>query len=531
MADVATKTAERGDKPEHGVLVLAALILAAAVANLNLSVANVALPEIGKAFDASQTELNLVAVAYSLGLASSVLYLGAIGDRYGRKRMLVLGTLISIPACLVAAWAPTIEVLIAGRLLGGLGAGMAFPTTLALVTALWRGASRTKSIALWSGIGGSMNALGPVVSGALLLKFAWESVFLITLPLALIALVMVIKIVPKHVNETTDPVDNAGGVMSAIFVAAVVIAINFAGVPGKGMFALGLAVIGLLAGVLFFRRQARSKSPLFDLKYAKRSIFWVAACAGMIVFGSLMGAMFIGQQFLQDVLGYTTFEAGLSIIPGAVLMVLVAPQSAKLVETRGSRFTLLLGDVCCLLGFALMLFTWGDGISYLPVGIAYALIGAGVGLAGPPAAHSLTGAVPVKRVGMASGTADLQRDLGGAVMQSILGALLTAGYAASFSKQIGAAPGGSSISASVQTELEKSYSSAAQTAERYPQYADQIISAAKIAFTQGQSWAYTVGLVAITCGALLVWKFFPDHATELKLLGEYGTEDAPAAAS
>jgi len=132
---------------------------------------------------------------------------------------------------------------------------------------------------------------------------------------------------------------------------------------------------------------------------------------------------------------------------------------------------------------------------------------------------------------MASGTADLQRDLGGAVMQSILGALLTAGYAASFSKQIGAAPGGSSISASVQTELEKSYSSAAQTAERYPQYADQIVSAAKIAFTQGQSWAYTVGLVAITCGALLVWKFFPDHATELKLLGEYGTEDAPAAAS
>src|SRR5436190_12371826 len=131
--------------PARAPLVLLALILVAAVANLNLAVANVALPSIGKAFDASQTALNLVAVGYSLGLAASVLYLGAVGDRYGRKMLLLLGTGLAIPASILAALAPTVGVLFAARLIGGVAAGMAFPTTLALITALWSGPARTRS--------------------------------------------------------------------------------------------------------------------------------------------------------------------------------------------------------------------------------------------------------------------------------------------------------------------------------------------------------------------------------------------------
>src|SRR4051794_13025030 len=168
----------RTEAPERAGLVLVALILVAAVANLNLSVANVALPDIGKAFNASQTSLDLIAVGYSLGLAASVLYLGAIGDRYGRKLMLILGVTLSVPACLLAAFAPNEQVLIVARLLGGLSAGMAFPTTLALITALWSGPQRTKSIALWSAIGGGISALGPLIAGALLEHFWWGSVFL-----------------------------------------------------------------------------------------------------------------------------------------------------------------------------------------------------------------------------------------------------------------------------------------------------------------------------------------------------------------
>ncbi len=512
-------------------MVLLALILVAAVANLNLAVANVALPDIGKAFDASQTALNLVAVGYSLGLAASVLYLGALGDRYGRKMMLVLGIGLSIPACLLAAWAGSIEVLILARLIGGISAGMAFPTTLALITALWSGPARTKAIALWSAIGGAIAALGPLASGAILEHYWWGSVFLLTLPLAAVALVLALRFVPSHVNETTEPVDNFGGIVSVVMIAALVLGINFLAVPDKATAAVSVLIVAIAFIVVFVIRQRRARNPLYDLKVAARRIFWVAAVAGIIVFGSLMAAMFIGQQFLQNVLGYDTLEAGASILPAAILMVFVAPRSAKLVEARGARFTLLLGYVFCGLGFLAMLVLWNDGIPYWKVGLAYALVGIGVGFAGTPASHSLTGSVPVQRAGMASGTADLQRDLGGAIMQSILGALLTAGYAASFAKQISGNPQASQISTDVQSELTKSFSSAANTAQQYPQYSKQIVSAAKTSFLDGADWAYLAGIVAILVGAAVVFFLFPRHQREQELLEEYHDTDVRAAAA
>jgi len=293
---------QAGDQPSapaRAGLVLITLILAAGVANINLAVANVALPDIGKAFTASQTALDLVAVGYSLGLAASVLYLGAIGDRYGRKLLLVLGMALSVPACLLAAYAPSTAVLVAARLVGGLSAGMAYPTTLALVAALWAGPARTRAIALWSGIGSALAALGPLVSGLLLEYFWWGSVFVFTVPFAVIALVMATVYVPAHVNESTSAVDNLGGILSLVLVTALILA-----------------------------------------------------------------------------------------------------------------------------SFLAMLLLWKQGSPYWQVGLAYALLGIGVGLFGTPASNSLTGSVPVDRTGMASGTADLQRDLGGAIMQSIFGALL-----------------------------------------------------------------------------------------------------------
>jgi EmrB/QacA subfamily drug resistance transporter len=507
--------------PARSGAVLLALILVAAVANLNLAVANVALPDIGAAFDASQTSLNLVAVGYSLGLAASVLYFGALGDRYGRKLMCVGGVVLSVPACLLAAYAPNVGVLVVARLVGGLSAGMAYPTTLALITALWApGVGRTKAIALWSAMGGAIAALGPLAAGALLEHFWWGSVFLITLPLAAVALVLAIVLLPAHVNEGTEPVDNLGGVLSALLVAALILAINFAPVPDKGALVLSLSVIAVAAGIAFFLRQRRAANPLYDLAIAARPTFWVAALAGIIVFGSLMGAMYIGQQFLQNVLGYSTIESGAAILPAAALMVLVAPRSAKIVEARGVRFTLLAGYVFMVLGFLTMLLLWDEGIPYWKVGLAYGFVGIGVGLAGTPASHSLTGSVPVRRVGMASGTADLQRDLGGAIMQSIFGALLTAGYASAAGALVP-----SSVNSGVESELTKSFSSAANTAAQYPQYATQIIDGARQSFLDGADWAYTAGVVAVVIGAALVYWCFPTRDEEEALLVQYRQAD------
>ena len=513
------------DAPQRAGVVLGSLIAVAAVANLGLAVANVALPSIGQHFDASQTALNLVAVGYSLGLAASVLYFGAVGDRYGRKLLLVLGMVLTVPADCLAAWAPSIDVLFLARVIGGLAAGMAYPTTLALITALWSGAARTKSIALWAATGGAISSLGPLCAGILLEHYWWGSVFLITLPLALIALAMAVKLVPSHVNESTEPVDHTGGVLSIFLVGALILGINFAAVPNETTLILSLFIVAAAALVAFFIRQRRAQNPLYDLHVAARPTFWVAACAGLIVFGSLMGAMFIGQQFLQNVLGYSTVDAGLAILPAAACMVVVAPRSAKLVESRGARFTLLFGYVFVLLGFLTMLLLWKENIAYWKVALGYAFVGIGVGLAGTPASHSLTGSVPVTRVGMASGTADLQRDLGGAIMQSIFGALLTAGYAAAAGAAVSAP--GENINSQVQTELTKSFSSAADTAARYPtSVQDNIIAAAKTAFLQGDQWAYTAGIVAVLLGAALVFVFFPRAERERELLAAYQSEDA-----
>src|SRR6476620_1658924 len=225
----------RGGAPARAGLVLSALIAVAAVANLSLAVANVALPSIGTHFDASQTALNLVAVGYSLGLAASVLYFGAVGDRYGRKLLLVLGMILTIPADCLAAWAPSIEVLFGARVLGGLAAGMAYPTTLALITALWSGPARTKSIALWAATGGAIASLGPLCAGVLLEHYWWGSVFLITLPLAVIALV-----------------------------GALILGINFAAVPNETTLILSLFIVTAMALIAFIIRQRRAKNPLYD---------------------------------------------------------------------------------------------------------------------------------------------------------------------------------------------------------------------------------------------------------------------------
>ena len=516
-------------EPARAKAVLLTLILVAAVANLNLSVANVALPDIGKAFDSSQTMLDLIAVGYSLGLAASVLWFGALGDRYGRKLMILIGMLLSVPACLVAGFAPSDTVLFGARVVGGLSAGMAYPTTLALITALWSGPARTKSIALWSALGGGIAALGPMVSGLLLQHFDWGSVFLVTIPLALLALVLAWRLVPAHVNEATEPVDNVGGVLSAVMIGALVVAINFVTVPNLHTTAyalLGVFVVGL---VLFLVRQRRAANPLYDLRVAKRATFWVAACAGIIVFGSLMGIAFVNQQYLQNVLGYSSLDAGLAILPAVLFMILVAPRSAILVQRIGSRATLLAGQTLLALAFVGMLLLWKDSSPYWQVAIPLALMGAGVGLAGTPSSNSLTGSVPVTRVGMASGTADLQRDLGGAFMTSIFGALLTAGYASAMGAAI--ASSGKDVSSSTQATLQLSYASAADLASQNPKYSEQILAAARSSFLEGDQWAYIAGLVAVLVGMALVFFLFPSKEKEHELHATYAAADAEAASA
>lgn len=512
---------------------LTTLILGATVANLNLAVANVALPTIGRELGSSQTLLNMVAVGFTLGLAASVLYLGALADRYGRRLMLLVGLALSVPAAAAAAWAPAIEVLIGARVVGGLAAGMAYPTTLALVTALFGGTRRTRAIALWSGIGAGASALGPLAVGLLLTRFWWGSAFALTIPLAVLAFSLAWWLVPGRAGESDERVDNLGGILSVLIVGATVLCLNFAPLPGSLDTTILLAAVALAALAGFVVRERRADNPLFDLRVARRRIFWVAALAGIIAFGALMGSLFIGQQFLQDVLGYSALEAGLAILPAPVLMIGMSPLAARLIATRGARPTLTIAFALMAAGFLGML-TWREGVGYPLVGAAYALVGAGIGLGGAPASRSVMSSVPVHRAGMGSAVTDLQRDLGGAVMQSILGALLSIRYAHFFTDAFADLPADEAAKLGNQTAatIKSSFGGASGVARLHPGAdADKLIAAARQAFTEGSRVAIAAGVAAIMLGLLLVLLFFPGRAREEELERAYAREDAADAAT
>ncbi len=512
--------------PPRPALVLSALILAALVCNINLAAANIALPQIGDAFGAGQTSLNLVALGCSLGLAMSVLYLGAIADRYGRKQLLMLGLGLTVVVSFAAAFSPTMGALVVSRVLTGIAAGMAYPTTLSLITALWApGPRRTRAIALWSSVSAMATVIGSVAAGALLEFFWWGSAFLMAAPVAAIALVLVWRTVPGHVAESTRSVDHLGGVLSVIGVAALVLGVSTVFAPGQTAVGAALLAAATVSLTAFVWRQRTARAPLYDLRVAARRTFWVPALAGMIVFGSLMGAMFVGQQFLQNILGYDTFEAGLAVVPAAIALLLVAPWSARLVTARGTRTAMLSGYAFVFAGF-LGTLLWREHTPYWVVGACFFVIGCGAALAMTPASRSLTDSTPVRRVGMASATSDLQRDLGGSIMQALLGAILASGFAHAFSRSIAATGHASQIPDQVTQALQASYASAVHVADQYPQYRQAILDAAAQSLVSGAFGAYLVGTVAIAGGAALVGLLVPKRDREQQLMAEYRATDA-----
>jgi MFS family permease len=524
VTDTPSEPVVRGT-PDRAGVVLTALILGALVCNINLAAANVALPEVGDAFGASQTALNVVAVGCSLGLAMSVLYFGALADRYGRKQLLIAGLALTIVASFLSAFSTTIEMLIAARVFTGIAAGMAFPTTLSLITALWAaGAPRTRAIALWSGVSAMASVAGSVLAGLLLTVYWWGSAFLAAAPIAAVALVLVARYVPAHVEESSDPVDHVGGVLSTLAVAGLVLGVSTVFAPGEAVFGGALLVAGTVLLGLFGWRQLHTQHPLYDLRIARRRMFWVPAVGGTIVFGSLMGALFVGQQYMQNILGYSTLEAGFAVVPSAVGLLICSPLSARLLTARGSRTTMLVGYALVLGGFLTTLL-WNPETSYPLVGFGFLTIGSGAAFAMTPASRALTESTPVRKVGMASATSDLQRDLGGSIMQALLGAILAGGFAASFRRQIAASANAAGVSDSVTQALQASYASALRVAGQYPQYHDEIVAAATQSLVSGAWAAYLVGAIAIAVGTAVVAIFLPSFSAEDELVASYARED------
>jgi EmrB/QacA subfamily drug resistance transporter len=504
------------DKPPKSAFVLLALVTGAIVSNISLSIANVALPSIGRDLNASQSDLTTIANAFALGLASTVLYFGALADRYGRKLMFVLGAILTVPTAFISAFAPNVEILVLGRFTSGLAAALLFPTTLSLISSLYKNHAKVAAIALWSGVGGGVAALGPVMGGWMLEYFWWGSVFLIAVPLVVVALVIGLVVLPWKSDEEVKPIDHIGGILSIIGVLLLVITIEQVA-DGLEWSLLWTFLISLVFLGLFFWRQSRAPSPLIYLPLLKARTMWVAFLAGSITFGSLIGAMFIGQQYSQNVLGYSTLLSALVVVPTAIGTMIFGQIAGKLVIARGSRLTFSLGLTAVAIAFVVILITWTETANIGWVITAYALVGVGVGLSVTPASRALMGSVPPARSGMGSAFLDLTRDLGGAIIQATMGTFLAAAYAISVRAQLTALPESEAtkVTDTVSQELASSYSSAAQVAEKYSgSTSEAILAGATEAFTDGKSLAIGVALVLTLIGLVVVAFVFPSKEKE-----------------
>src|SRR5687768_11381824 len=405
MASVsdASSSAEVAMGSGPGRWVLAVAVLGSGLAFLDGTVVNVALPEIGRDLDASTSSLQWILNGYLLTLASLILLGGSLGDRYGRRRIFVVGTGIFTAASLLCAIAPNAEMLIGARLLQGIGGALLTPGSLAMIESSFRPGDRARAIGAWSGLGGVAAALGPLLGGYLVEAVSWRAIFLINLPLGLFVMAMA----PRHVPETRDPMatgrlDVAGAILVGLGLAGTTYAL-IEGPNGVGPPILVAGIGGIVALVAFLLVEHRRANPMMPLDIFRSRQFSAANLVTFVVYAALGGVFFLLVAFLQISLGYSPIAAGAASLPITVLMLLFSARSGALAQRIGARIPLTIGPLVIAVGLLLMLrIDPGDSYvtSVLPAVIVF---GIGLTLVVSPVTATVLAAADSRHSGIASG--------------------------------------------------------------------------------------------------------------------------------
>jgi EmrB/QacA subfamily drug resistance transporter len=404
-----------------GRWLLAVAVVGSGMAFLDGTVVNVALPDIGRDFDASTSALQWVLNGYLLSLASLILLGGSLGDRYGRRRVFVLGVGLFTAASLLCAVAPSVELLIFARLIQGVGGALLTPGSLAIIEASFRPGDRARAIGAWSGLGGVATALGPLLGGYLIGAISWRAIFVINLPIG----IFVAWAATKHVPETSDPmatgrIDLGGAALAALGLAGTTYALIEA--PGRGASAaiLVTAIGGVLALIAFFVRERRTANPMLPLEIFRSRQFSAANGVTFVVYAALGGVFFLLVSFLQISLGYTPIEAGAASLPVTVLMLLLSARSGAMAQRIGARVPLTIGPLVIALGLLWMAqIEPGDGYvtSILP---PIAVFGLGLTLVVAPVTATVLAAADTRHSGVASGVNNAVARVAGLLAVAVL---------------------------------------------------------------------------------------------------------------
>ena len=378
-----------------GRWVLAATVLGSGVASLDATVVNLALPRLASDLDADFAGLQWVITSYTLSLASLILLGGALGDRFGRRRIFAIGLAWFAGASLLCALAPTIAVLTGARLLQGVGGALLVPGSLAIISASFHPADRSRAIGAWSGLGGVTMAVGPFLGGWIVAA-SWRWIFLLNLPLVAAVLAISFRHVPESRDpEAAGPIDAVGALVGAAGLAATTFAL-IAQDPRIGL--AGLLLLGAFVGV-----ELREHHPMLPMAVFRNRQFSAANAVTLVVYGALSMVMFLAGLVLQTALGYTPLQAGASLLPVTVIMLVLSARSGGLASRIGPRLQMSVGPVVVAAGIALMV-RIAPGVDYV-TGVLPAVVVFGLGLAATvaPLTSTVLAAADERHAGVASG--------------------------------------------------------------------------------------------------------------------------------
>jgi EmrB/QacA subfamily drug resistance transporter len=391
-------------KSGQGRWVLVTAVLGSGIAQLDGTVVNVALPRIGQDLHASLAALQWTLNAYLLTLAGLILLGGSLGDRFGRRRLFVIGTVWFALASAACGFAPNVAVLIGARALQGIGGALLTPGSLALIQATYREGDRSRAVGAWSGLGGVAAAIGPFVGGWLVDGPGWRWVFLINLPVAIVTVGIAVRWVPETRDvEEVGAFDVLGAVLAAATLAALTYALVDAPNRGASWDIVGSAVAAVVLGVLFVWREKRAPMPIMPLDLFRSRMFSSVNVITLCLYAPLLGVFFLLPVQLQISNGYDALQAGLAILPITATMLLLSARSAALAGRIGARLQLTVGPLVAAIGI-LMLYRVGPGRPYVAT-LLPALLVQGFGMAAfvAPLTSTVLAAVPVNRAGIASG--------------------------------------------------------------------------------------------------------------------------------
>lgn len=481
--------------------IMFAMIAALVAVIAAMSGLNVAQQDMAVDLGASQGTVLWIINAYTLALAALLLPVGAIGDRWGRKPVLLAGLTVFGLATIGALVASSAAVMIVARVAAGAGAAMIMPVTLSIITSSFPAEDRAKAIGVWAGFAGAGGMIGLFVSSFMVDVLSWRWVFALPLALVAVSAVATTRSAPNSKETREHPFDTLGSVLSALAIGGLVLGIHEG--PAKGWsdpLTIASLAVGAVALAAFVAWERRHADPLLDVRaFADRGLA-AGTLTLIVVFGVMFGIFLVLYPFFQAVLGWSALRAATAMLPMAAAMMPLSTQAPRIAARIGKRNTMLGGVVifaCGLVSMAMMASVEGGYLSILP---GLLLIGVGMGLTMTPSTEVITETLPADKQGVASAINDTSRELGGALGVALLGSVLSSGYRSAIEPRLAGLP--DELAGPASEGIGTALAVAAGAGDAAP----QIVDAAQHAFVEGwvQSMWLGVGLAAVAAVYLVV---------------------------